>query len=48
MDIFDGLHFIEEEEKKHSKIVMQGFEDFCVGETHEAYEPYKFHTIYEV
>ena len=26
------------------KIVMQDFEDCCVGETHEAYESYKFHT----
>ena len=34
MDIFGSLHFNEEEDKKDLKIIMQAFEDFCVGETH--------------
>ena len=41
---FRRSSFNEEEDKKDLKIVMQVFEDFCVGETHEAYESYKFHT----
>ena len=43
MDIFDGLHFDAEADKKKLDKVIKAFEDFCVGETHEAYESYKFH-----
>ena len=43
MDIFDGFQFDVEEDRKDLEKVMQAFEAFCVGETHEAYESYKFH-----
>lgn len=43
VDIFEGLHFEDEAERKNLKSVIQAFEDFCIGKTHEAYESYKFH-----
>lgn len=43
MDIFDGFHFENEGDKKNLDKVLKAFDDFCVGETHEAYESYKFH-----
>ncbi|KAK7114087.1 hypothetical protein V1264_000209 [Littorina saxatilis] len=44
MDIFDGLHFEEEGHRQDLAVVLKKFEDFCVGEAHEAYESYKFHS----
>ena len=41
--IFDGFQFDSEDDKDDIDIVIQKFEEFCVGATHEAYESYKFH-----
>ena len=43
LDIFDGLKFDSDAYRKNLETVMQKFEQFCVGQTHEAYESYKFH-----
>ena len=43
MDIYDGLEFDNEEDRMDLEIVMKRFEDFFVGETHKAFESYKFH-----
>ena len=43
MDIFDGFKFDQEADMQNLKKIMDKFEDFCVGETHEAYKSYKFH-----
>ena len=42
-DIYDGLEFDNEEDKMVLEIVMKILKDFFVGETHEAFESYKFH-----
>ena len=42
-DIYDGLDFDNEEDKMDLEIVMKKFEDFFAGETHQAFESYKFH-----
>ena len=41
--IFDGLHFETEADRDNIDIVIQKFEEFCVGATNEAFESYKFH-----
>ena len=41
--IFDGLHFENEVDRENIDIVIQKFEEFCVGATNEAFESYKFH-----
>ena len=38
MDIFDGFKFEQEADMQDLGKIMERFEDFCVGETHEAYE----------
>ena len=43
MDIFDGFKFEQEADMQDLGKIMEKFEDFCVSETHEAYESYKFH-----
>ena len=43
MDIFAGFKFEQEADMQDLGKIMEKFEDFCVGETHEAYESYKFH-----
>ena len=43
MDIFDGFKFEQEADMQDLGKIMEKFGDFCVGETHEAYESYKFH-----
>lgn len=42
VDIYDGLSFTSEEEKRDIDIVLQKLEAFCVGETNETYERYCF------
>ena len=41
-DIFDGFVF-ENGHEKNIDSVLKKFEDFCVDETNEVYESYKFH-----
>ena len=43
MDISDGFKFEQEADMQDLGKIMEKFEDFCVGETHEAYESYKFY-----
>ena len=43
MDIFDGFEFEQEADMQDPGKIMETFEEFYVGETHEAYESYKFH-----
>ena len=43
-DIYDGLQFISEEDKNDPQVVLQKLREYCVGESHEAYESYKFHS----
>ena len=38
--IFDGFQFDSEDDKDDIDIVIQKFEEFCVGATHEAYESF--------
>uniref|UniRef100_A0A0L8GA26 Retrotransposon gag domain-containing protein n=1 Tax=Octopus bimaculoides TaxID=37653 RepID=A0A0L8GA26_OCTBM len=42
-DIYEGLQFDDEEQKKDLSEVINKFEEFFVGETHTAYESYQFH-----
>lgn len=44
MEVYDGMQFNGGENKKDINVVLQKFQDFCVGSTHEAFETYKFHT----
>ena len=41
--IYDGLEFDEDEDQKDLNTVISKFEDFFLGQRHEAYESYKFH-----
>ena len=43
LDIFDGFKFANEAEKSNLQVVIQKFEEFCIGKTNEVYESYKFH-----
>ena len=43
LDIFDGFKFRNEADKQNLPIVIQKFEEFCIGKTNEVYESYKFH-----
>lgn len=42
-DIFDTFKFDNAEDSNNLEIVMSKFEEYFVGETHEAYESYRFH-----
>ncbi|CAG2232156.1 unnamed protein product [Mytilus edulis] len=42
MDIFDGLAFENEEDKKDIAKVIEKFEAFCIGKTNETFERYTF------
>ena len=42
-DIYDGLEFDNEEDKMDLEIIMKELEAFFIGETHKAFESYKFH-----
>ena len=43
-DIYDGLEF-NNEDKMDLEIVMKELEAFFIGETHKAFESYKFHRL---
>ena len=40
---FEGFKFEQDESENDIGIVLQKFEQFCVGSTHEAFESYRFH-----
>ena len=40
---FEGFKFEQDESENDIGIVIQKFEQFCVGSTHEAFESYRFH-----
>ena len=42
MDVFDGFHFDNVDDKVDNDIVLQKFETFCIGKTNVTYERYKF------
>ena len=42
-EIYDNLKFESPDDKNNLKKVMEKLEDFFVGDTHEAFETYKFH-----
>ena len=42
LEIVDGLSFASEEERKDIDVVLEKLDEFCVGETNEIYERYKF------
>jgi hypothetical protein len=43
-EVYEGLPFANDGEKTDIAVVIQKFEDFCVGSTHEVYESFKFHS----
>ncbi|XP_048745965.2 uncharacterized protein K02A2.6-like [Ostrea edulis] len=43
LDIFDGLQFDSEDDKKDIDKVLEKFESFCIGQTNETYERYTFY-----
>ena len=43
-EIYDGLHFEDDEDQNDIDTVINKFEIFCVGTTNEIYESYKFYT----
>jgi hypothetical protein len=42
LDVFDGLDFANEEERKDIDVVVSKFEKYCIGETNETCERYCF------
>ena len=42
-EIFDNIKFDDEDDKNDLQKVMEKLQDFFVGDTHEAFESYKFH-----
>ena len=42
-EIFDNIKFDDEDDKNDLQKVMEKLKDFFVGDTHEAFESYKFH-----
>ena len=42
LEIYDGLKFDNDTDKTKLEVVLQKFETFCIGETNETYERYKF------
>ena len=42
LDVYDGLVFESEEQKKDIDVVLQQLQHYCIGETNEIYERYKF------
>ena len=42
LDILEGLDFEEESQRNNIDIVMKKLKEYCVGETNEIYERYRF------
>ena len=42
LEMYDGLKFDNDADKMKLEVVLQKFETFCIGETNETYERYKF------
>lgn len=42
LDVYDGLDFASEEQKTDIDVVLQKLQSYCIGETNEIYERYKF------
>ena len=42
LDVYDGLDFESEEQKTDIDIVIQKLQSYCIGETNEIYERYRF------
>ena len=44
IELFDGFTFAEDADKEDPDKIIEQFENYCVGETNEMYERYKFNT----
>ena len=42
LDVYEGLEFETEDDKKDIDIVLQKLQRYCIGETNEIYERYRF------
>ena len=42
LDVYEGLEFEREDDKKDIDIVLQKLQRYCIGETNEIYERYRF------
>lgn len=42
LDVYDGLDFESVEQKNDIDVVLQKLQSYCIGETNEIYERYKF------
>lgn len=42
LDVFDGLDFETDAQKKDIDVVLKKLEKYCIGETNETYERYRF------
>ena len=42
LDVYEGLEFENEDDKKDIDIVLQKLQRYCIGETNEIYERYRF------
>ena len=42
LELFDGFHFQDENDKTDIDKVIEAFETFCIGQTNEIYERYTF------
>jgi hypothetical protein len=48
LEMYDGLKFDNDADKTKLEAVHQKFETFCIGETNETYERYKFRHMYDL
>ena len=44
IELFDGFTFAEDADKEDPDKIIEQFENYCVRETNETYERYKFNT----
>lgn len=42
LDVYEGLEFATEDDKKDIDVVLQKLQRYCIGETNEIYERYRF------
>ena len=42
LDVYEGLEFANEDDKKDIDVVLQKLQRYCIGETNEIYERYRF------
>ena len=42
LDVYEGLEFADEADKKDTDVVLQKLQYYCIAETNEIYERYRF------